>query len=174
VLGAGACWGYRGITTAGLRSSGSLLDSWTPTKLCKHTLGVYQIQRTLPTFLKPIYVVTNVDGACFFLLRAQGAHGSWLVAPKHSLIDIAPNNLTMKLAVAALCATSAAAFAPSQVPAAVSLHAVLIVALWMFSLRSPQRSSLMDCCVLALPALRWCDRVVDFMVEIETRFSSMR
>ena len=37
----------------------------------------------------------------------------------------------MKLAVAALCATSAAAFAPSQVPAAVSTSAYSFVELWM-------------------------------------------
>ena len=38
----------------------------------------------------------------------------------------------MKLAVAALCATSAAAFAPSQVPAAVSTPAYFFAALWVF------------------------------------------
>ena len=38
----------------------------------------------------------------------------------------------MKLAVAALCATSAAAFAPSQVPAAVSTPAYFLAALWVF------------------------------------------
>ena len=82
--------------------------------------AVVHFVRTRPTFLKPIYVVTNVDGAGSRRLLPLLAlcWSSLLLDPL--LIDITQNNLTMKLAVAALCATSAAAFAPSQVPAAVS------------------------------------------------------
>ena len=81
-------------------------------------LFVYQVLRTRPTFLKP-----NLRGdECGRRLASSRLcrHGLRLPLEAYSLIDITQNNLTMKLAVAALCATSAAAFAPSQVPAAVS------------------------------------------------------
>ena len=61
---------------------------------------MYQFVRTRPTFLKPIYVVTNVDGGaasrpaaaavCFFLPCAMLV----LRCPSiHSLIDITPKQL---------------------------------------------------------------------------------
>ena len=72
----------------------------------------------------------------------------------------------MKLAVAALCATSAAAFAPSQVPAAVSTPAYFFAALWVFP---PLAAAVLDGLIFVFFSL--CPPARKMVLGLETNAS---